>query len=110
MHRLIAHLDGNLPAPEKAVADFEAESGFCVPEDYAAFLRITHGGEGCVSHSTSVVRDPTEALQQFNEAYRVADYTPCLYLIGSDGGEEAFGFDTSKEPWRTLHRGGIGPC
>jgi hypothetical protein len=32
-----------------------------------------------------------------NKAYQVAEYAPGLFLFGSDGGGEAFAFDTRTE-------------
>jgi hypothetical protein len=35
-------------------------------------------------------------LLEMNRAYEVADYAPGLFLFGSDGGGEAFAFDTRR--------------
>ena len=40
-----------------------------------------------------------EELAEMNTAYQVDEYAPGLLLIGSDGGGEAFAFDTRTNPW-----------
>jgi hypothetical protein len=40
-----------------------------------------------------------EELVPLNEAYQVQKFVPGLLLFGSDGGGEAFGFDTRAGDW-----------
>ena len=38
-------------------------------------------------------------LAEMNQGYDVQEYAPGLLLFGSDGGGEAYGFDTRQTPW-----------
>ncbi len=41
---------------------------------------------------------PIEKLLFYNKAYQVYKYAPGLLIFGSNGGLEAFAFDTTTEP------------
>ena len=67
------------------------------PSDYLNALQFTNGGEGYVRRSYLRLFS-TEKLLLFNNAYQVEKFAPGLVLFGSNGGGEAFGFDTRKDP------------
>lgn len=81
-------------AIKNASESIEAE----LPNDYIAFLLKNNGGEGMIGKSY-VILWKAEELATMNKAYQVEEYAPGLLLIGSDGGGEAFAFDTRKIPW-----------
>jgi hypothetical protein len=58
------------------------------------FLKLTDGGEGFVGENAYVMLWRGEELLSMNQAYEVQKYVPGLLLFGSDGGGEAYGFDT----------------
>jgi len=91
--RLLAKFNGNPRADEHLIRRFETESGFRLPEEYAQFLQHANGGEGFVGNAY-VILWRVEELLEMNKAYRVAELAPGLLLFGSDGGGEAFAFDT----------------
>src|SRR6185437_9343327 len=75
------------------VARFEASSNFHLPSDYSSFLQITNGGEGYLSPQHFAIVWRLEELIHLNEAYQTRKYAPGLFLFGSNGGGEGYGFD-----------------
>jgi hypothetical protein len=67
------------------------------PDDYAAFMHSTDGGEGWVGENYIAFWSATE-LVEYNRDNQVHEYAPNLVIFGSDGGGEAFAFDRSKQP------------
>src|ERR1044072_7362040 len=92
-NRLLARFNGNPPSDTGAIRHFESESGLRLPDDYARFLQQTNGGEGFLGNAY-VILWRVEELIEMNKAYEVTEYAPGLFLFGSDGGGEAFAFDT----------------
>jgi hypothetical protein len=43
-----------------------------------------------------------EELEPLNAGYEVARFAPGLFLFGSDGGGEAYAFDTQASPWTVI--------
>ncbi len=95
---LLAEFNGNQGASAqatRAAADvLKAE----LPGDYVAFLQATNGGEGMIGGAYLILWK-AEELAEMNTSYQVAEYAPGLLLFGSDGGGEAFAFDTRTKPW-----------
>jgi hypothetical protein len=94
--RLLTKFNGNPPSDTAAIRQFETESGFRLPDDYARFLQQANGGEGFVGNAY-VILWRVEELPELNKAYQVTEYAPGLFLFGSDGGGEAFAFDTRTD-------------
>jgi hypothetical protein len=94
--RLLAKFNGNPPLKTGVIRQFETESGFRLPDDYARFFQQRNGGEGFVGNAY-VILWRVEELLEMNKAYQVAEYAPGLFLFGSDGGGEAFAFDTRSD-------------
>lgn len=99
---LFARFKGNPPAPQTIVDEFESSMGCKLPSDFREFLGYCNGGEGFVGPHSYLVLWPVEELQRFNHDYEVADYLDDVLLIGSSGGGEAYGFQTSVAPWRVI--------
>jgi SMI1 / KNR4 family (SUKH-1) len=59
-------------------------------------LQQADGGEGFVGNAYVILWRVGE-LVEMNKAYQVAEYAPGLFLFGSDGGGEAFAFDTRTD-------------
>ncbi|TPI40945.1 SMI1/KNR4 family protein [Mesorhizobium sp. B3-1-9] len=87
--------EGQLDAPaESAVVDgLSAHFGFELPRDYTDFLKEHNGGEGFV-HDNYIIFFKAEELADFNREYEVEKYAPGILLFASNGGGEAYGFDT----------------
>jgi SMI1/KNR4 family protein SUKH-1 len=59
-----------------------------------AFLGRANGGEGFIGERY-VRLWRAEELIEVNRGYNVAEFFPSLFLIGTDGGGEAYAFDVS---------------
>jgi SMI1 / KNR4 family (SUKH-1) len=93
---LFARFNGNSAASREAIEQVQAKLDFCLPKSYIDFLLASDGGEGFIGQSYLVLWKADELINM-NAAYHVAEFAPTLFLIGSDGGDEAFGFDTRSE-------------
>ncbi|MDX3988407.1 MAG: SMI1/KNR4 family protein [Achromobacter sp.] len=69
---------------------------FVLPQDYLDFLATHNGGEGFVGDNYLVIWK-AEELIAFNADYQVAEFAPGIFLFGSDGGGEGYGFDFRAE-------------
>jgi hypothetical protein len=96
--RILDNSSFRKPASSQTIAEVETKLGLHLPNDYRAFLASTDGYEGTVAGSGFVMFCSTEELSQFREMYQVEQYVPGL-MIGSNGGGEAYGFDTRSSPW-----------
>ena len=64
-----------------------------LPPSYLDFLNTHNGGEGFIGEHYIVFWQAQE-LADFNREYEVETYAPGIFLFGSDGGGEGYGFDT----------------
>lgn len=87
----------NDPATEGAVVDLERETGFRLPLAYREFMLRSNGLEGFIGKRHYLVLWPVERIAELNAAYGVSEFAPGLLLIGSDGGDSAYAFDTRLE-------------
>lgn len=89
--------EGQLDAPADAdVVDALSSSlGVALPSDYLGFLRQHNGGEGFVGDNY-IIFWKIEELADFNREYEVEKYAPGIFLFGSSGGGEGYGFDTQS--------------
>jgi cell wall assembly regulator SMI1 len=83
----------NPGAPESTLDTVVSDLTFSVPTDYVDFLRRFDGGEGFIGDNYLVLWR-VEELTRFNKELEVQKYAPGLFLFGSDGGGESYGFDT----------------
>jgi hypothetical protein len=93
MAQLIKGLMRFAPATTATIADAERQLGIKLPEDYVNFLTITNGAEGFLGSSYLILWH-VEDLKRMNESYEVQEYIPGFVLIGSNGGGDAYAFDT----------------
>jgi hypothetical protein len=91
---LLSRFHGNAPVGAAEIEQFERESGFKLPIDYIAFLQRSDGGEGFVGPNQYIIFWRLGELAAMNKAYEVEKFAPGLFLFGSDGGGEAYAFDT----------------
>lgn len=87
----------NEPTTTLLIRQFESQSGVSLPKDFAEFLCCANGGEGFIGNGAYVILWRLEDLLRLNQAYQVEEYAPGLFLFGSDGGGEAFGFDMRQK-------------
>jgi hypothetical protein len=94
---LFERFTGQPPVSRKKIEKVQQLLKFRLPRSYIEFLLTKNGGEGFIGRSFLVLWKIDE-LVPMNVAYRVAELAPGLFLFGSDGGDEAFGFDIRSEP------------
>jgi hypothetical protein len=87
---------GNSPASCEEIERIQQKLSFLLPKSYVDFMLTRNGGEGFIGRSYLVLWK-MEELISMNNAYHVAEFASGLFLFGSDGGGEAFGFDTRCE-------------
>lgn len=90
--KLSNYFEINAPATETAIEDAERHFNYQLPTDYKRFLLFSNGLEGNIADNYLVLWS-VEELVELNEAYHVKEFVPDIIIFGSDGGEEAFGFD-----------------
>lgn len=97
----LAKFDRNPPAILESIRAQEAILGIELPPDYLKFLMLSNGGDGWIGKSYLSVC-PVEELRDFNDSNEVQTYTPGAMFFASDGGGEAFAFDTRAKPMPIL--------
>jgi hypothetical protein len=108
MRRFVENLNCRPPATEEAIAAFEKTSGKQLCADYREFLKVVNGGEGFIRKNAYVILWGVDELASMNKAYEVEDYAPGLLIFGSDGGGEAYGFDTRSPQWAIVEMPFVG--
>lgn len=95
-HMIYQLTEGQLaPAADLGVVEgLSSTLGIILPGDYLEFLRQHNGGEGFIGDNYLVLWR-AEELADFNREYEVEVYAPGIFLFGSDGGGEGYGFDTN---------------
>ena len=83
------------PATHSAIQTAEKFFNLKLPTDYKEFLQFSNGLEGETADNYLVLWS-AEELVELNQAYNVKEFVSNIILIGSDGGEDAFGFDTTN--------------
>jgi hypothetical protein len=83
-------------APPSSTMQIEVANealNFSLPADYIRFMLVHDGGEGFVGEHYLILWKASE-LKLFNDEYEIAVYARGLVAFGSNGGGEAFAFDT----------------
>lgn len=73
----------------------------CLPDDLLSVYSELNGGEGFVGEQYFILWK-AEELIPFNEDYETGKYAPGIFLFGSNGGGEGFGFDTRSKPYKVV--------
>jgi len=94
---LFARFHGNPPASPESIARCQAGLRFPLPTDYAQLLQHMNGGEGFIGKHYLMLWS-VERFIEMNTGTYFAESAPGLVVFGSDGGGEAFGFDTRSAP------------
>jgi len=96
-NRLLVRFRGNPPASSRLLALCQASLGFLLPADYAQFMQKADGGEGFIGKHYLMLWPVAEVIKENTGTY-YAEAAPGLLLFGSNGGGEAFAFDTRSVP------------
>jgi len=98
MKQLLSKLSGSFdissPAAPVDIETMERHFSYSFPADYKEFLLFTNGLEGETPNDYLVLWSVKELIE-LNTAYHVTEFVQNVIIIGSDGAEDAFGFDTS---------------
>jgi hypothetical protein len=70
-----------------------------IPLTYLDFLRKNDGGDGWFPTGRYFRFWRASEIESDNEAYGIPEFSPDFVLFGSDGGGEAYAFDTREHPW-----------
>jgi hypothetical protein len=97
LRKMIDGLELRKAATIDAINNFENSSGINLPNEYKAFLKTTNGGEGFIGKNSYVMLWAVEELLELNESYAVDEFAPGLLIFGSNGGGEAYAFDTRSK-------------
>lgn len=102
MRRYFENFNCHAPAKEEAIKVLEKTLGQRLPPDYREFLKVTDGGEGFIGKNAYVILWGVDEINSMNQAYEVEKYASGLLIFGSDGGGDAYGFDTRSTQWVTV--------
>ena len=95
---LLVHLHPGTPGDSEDLTRLEAVAGFALPLEYREFLAETNGGEGTVGEAYVQFWSVAQILE-LNPAYAVEEFAPGVVLIGSDGGDTAYGLIHETDKW-----------
>lgn len=99
LHKYIKKLNTNPGVLDDTIKTFEISINFELPEIYKRFLLLTNGGEGFIGENSYIILWSLQDLLEFNKSYEANEYVPGLFLIGSNGGGEAYAFDLRTIPY-----------
>lgn len=99
MTRFLKNLAANAGATPATITSAESELENTLPAEYLEFLKRANGAEGFVGENSYIMLWKVDELAHLNRAYEVNEYAPGLLIFGSDGGGEAYGFDTRDAHW-----------
>jgi SMI1 / KNR4 family (SUKH-1) len=86
----------NPPATNEAIKSLIAALPKRLPDEYIAFLARSNGGQGFVGERFVSLWKAEELITR-NRGYKVTEFFPDFFFIGSDGGGEAYAFDISAD-------------
>lgn len=72
-----------------------------LPDDFIAFLKFSNGGRGMVGKHYLLI-EKAEELLKFNNDYHVPIDAPGLFIFGTNGGGEAYGFDLRNQDYTVV--------
>lgn len=98
MRRFLDRLNRRPGATDAAIAETEKQLDAKLPAEYVEFLKLTNGGEGFIGKEYMILWS-IEELASMNQSYEVQKYVPGILIFGSNGGGEAYGFDTRTPQW-----------
>jgi hypothetical protein len=94
---LLTRFQGNPPTSLESIARCQASLGVSLPSDYVQFLQRMNGGEVFIGERDLMLWSVEDFIEMNTGTY-FAEAAPGLIVFGSDGGGEAFGFDTRTAP------------
>ena len=96
LDRISQKFEITLPATVSSIEAAENHFNLKLPNDYKEFLRYTNGLEGMTNKRYYIALWSAEELIELNKAYHVEEFVSNIIIIGSDGSEDAFAFNTTN--------------
>ena len=86
------------PETKNMLSEFEISNGgdfhlYDKHKGFEKYLKDIVSGEGCVGEEGYLVLWDKDKIEYMNEGYEVENYLKDVILIGSDGGDTAYGID-----------------
>lgn len=94
---LLDKIELNPPCLSEDIKEVERSLGFTFPKEYLYFLLKSNGGEGWIGENSYLLLWKVDEIVSLNKAYEVNEFAPGLILFGTDGGLDAYAFDTRDE-------------
>jgi hypothetical protein len=95
--KLLTEFRGNAPASLASILRCQGSLSFRLPADYVQFMLTADGGEGFIGKHYLMLWPLAEVIKENTGTY-YAEAAPELLPFGSNGGSEAFAFDTRSTP------------
>jgi SMI1/KNR4 family protein SUKH-1 len=105
LSELTVNMDLHPAATNTMIMAVEEHLGARLPKDYAQFFKLANGGEGFIGNAYAILWS-VEELSSMNRSYELQKYAHGLLIFGSEGGGEAYGFDTRAPNLRATLAGG----
>ena len=83
-------------ASSTSIRQVEQALGLTLPDDFAALLQWSNGGEGPVGESGYLQLWPIEQIEPMNDLYSVRRYLPMTIAVGTNLGGNAYWIDLAK--------------
>jgi hypothetical protein len=96
LEKLLSEFTGNTPAPSESLTSLEqyfSKVRKKLPFDLREVLEVSDGAEGFINGHYLMLWGAAEIIE-CNKSCEVDVYAPGLILFGSNGGGEAYAFDT----------------
>ena len=97
LSELLISINRNPPVSEASLVLLHTYLKKEIPSSYEEFLRFSNGIEGSLNKNAYISLWRTEDLITNNQEYSVEEFALGAFLIGSDGGNLAYGFDLREE-------------
>ncbi len=92
-----SELHMNKPVKIECLEKIETYFKVKLPSQYVDFMLTTNGAEGNVGDNSYLVLWSAEEIVELNKDYGVEEFAPGLLLFGSNGGMDAYAFDTRRD-------------
>lgn len=93
----VSELHMNQPGNIETLKKVEEYFKVILPKQYIDFMLTANGAEGDVGDNSYLVLWSAEEIIELNKDYEVNEFAPGLLLFGSNGGMDAYAFDTRRE-------------
>jgi hypothetical protein len=96
--KFFEHFEKNPPIKSVAIQKIVKAINFELPFDYFEIFSFMNGGEGFIGDNYCRLY-PLDELVSLNQSFSVKEFAPDIFIFGSNGGGEAFAFNTSSNPF-----------